>query len=197
MVGQRDVGVELDGDALAVVAAPAPSRQAPVAAAAVEGAVLQRGGDHLDVGRSSHQGQQGVGGRAGLCVGWGVCVDRRRCAAGRESGGEERRLLSLWWWCVCGGVGWGKKRTVRGSVSEMVRWSWSRATLIVLEYTAKAMCVYLRFGWFLDDVSPVDCLFFCFLVPLTLFSFSADGCYCCISVNPPCAYSPDIDVRSF
>jgi hypothetical protein len=104
MVGQRDVGVELDGDALAlVVAAPSRSRQAPVAAA-VEGAVLQRGDDHLDVGRSSHQGQQGVGGRAGLCLGWG-CVEKVR--------GQEERVEGKKEGCFrCGGVVWGGARSV-------------------------------------------------------------------------------------
>lgn len=103
VVGQRDFGVELDGDALAVVAAlgaaapgaspapPAPSAGAG-AGTAVEGAVAQRGGDHLDVGRSSHQGQGGVG-RPGRPGGWvGVCVCgvewRKKCA--RERNGEDR-----------------------------------------------------------------------------------------------------------
>ena len=103
VVGQRDFGVELDGDALAVVASlgaaapgaspapPAPSASAG-AGTAVEGAVAQRGGDHLDVGRSSHQGQGGVG-RPGRPGGWvGVCVCgvewRKKCA--RERNGEDR-----------------------------------------------------------------------------------------------------------
>jgi hypothetical protein len=98
VVGQSDVGVELDGDALAVVAAlaavaPAAASPAPAAppAAAVEGAVAQRGGDHLDVGRSSHQGQ-GMGGGAPLPAWW---VEEEVCARGTERGGgrRERRLL--------------------------------------------------------------------------------------------------------
>ena len=108
VVGQRDVGVELDGDALAVVAAlgaaaPAAAASPAPAAPAAEGAVAQRGGDHLDVGRSSHQGQ-GSGGAPRPAWWWWV---EKKCARGerREEGGakgkEERGCFSLRWCCGC------------------------------------------------------------------------------------------------
>ena len=57
-VGQGDLGVELDGEALAVVAALVAVLVPDTATeAAVEGDVAERGGDHLDVGSGSHQGR--------------------------------------------------------------------------------------------------------------------------------------------
>lgn len=89
VVGQGDVGVELDGDALALVAAlGAPGVAVAVAparppAAAVEGATAQRRGDHLDVGSSGHpERRQGARDRwplpTGRWVEWGRRVERER-----------------------------------------------------------------------------------------------------------------------
>jgi hypothetical protein len=113
--GQRDVGVELDGDvALAAAAAAAPAPASPAPAAAVEGAVAQRGGDHLDVGRGSHQGQVGGsgGGGHGAPAPAGLWVERRRCAAGkREWRGKEVAFRCGGVVCGSGRVGQELKRT--------------------------------------------------------------------------------------